>query len=119
MINESIKKYFELQAQADAIKEEMAQLKDSIVNEMDAQGVNTYEVDDLKAQVVSKDTFKYNDELGMITYLKNNGFEKFVVEKLDTTSLNKELKKGLSLSESLSGMYTKTTAPSLTIKKVL
>jgi hypothetical protein len=119
MNKENIKKYFELQAQADAIKEEMAQLKESIVNDMDSEGVSTYEVDGIKAQIVSKDTFKCDDELGMITYLKNNGFDKFVVEKIDTTSLNKELKKGLSLSESLSGMYTKTTAPSLTIKKVL
>ena len=119
MINENIRKYFELQAQMDAIKEEMATLKDSIVGDMDAQGVNTYEVDDIKAQVINKDTFKYNDELGMIAYLKSNGLDKFVVEKIDTTSLNKELKKGLSLSESLKTMYTKTTSPSLTIKKVL
>ena len=118
MINENIKKYFELQAQVDAIKEEMEALKESIVNDMDTQGVSTYEVDDIKAQVVSKDTFKYDDELGMIDYLKNNGYGKFVVEKINATSLNKELKKGLSLSESLKSMYTKTTSSSLTIKKV-
>lgn len=118
MINENVKRYFELQAQAEAIKEEMAQLKESIVGDMDAQGVSTYEVDGIKAQVVAKDTFKYDDEFGIINYLKNNGLERYVVEKVDTTSLNKELKKGLSLSESLNGMYTKTTSPSLTIKRV-
>ena len=115
-LEEMITKYNELQNQNKVIADEMNELKANIIESMNGDDKEKVEVDNVVAQVVRKDTFKYKDEMAMINYLKNNGLERYVVEKVDT-SLNKELKKGLSLSESLNPMYEKTTSYSLTVKE--
>ncbi len=114
-LNEQVKKYAELKKQQDAIKEEMDSLKTSIVEEMG--DATSFEADNgVVAKLVAKETFKYKDEIGMINYLKEHGMSSFVVEKIDTKSMNKELKKGMSLTESLSPMFTKETTVSLTVE---
>ena len=118
MLDSNIKKYYELQEQLDAIKNEMASLKEEIVNDMDAQGINVFEAEDVKAQVVSKETVKYLDELAIIKQLKSEGLDRFIIEKVDTTKMNKELKTSMSLNESLNGLVAKTTAPTLIVKHI-
>lgn len=114
---EMVKEYNELQNQSKGIADKMSELKASIIESMNNEDKSSFEVDNVVAQVIKKDTFKYKDETAMISYLKNNGLERYVVEKVDT-SLNKELKKGMSLSESLNPMYEKTSSYSLTVKEV-
>ena len=118
MLDTSVKEYLALQEEMEAIKTKMAELKATIVEEMDTAGVSTYQVDDVKAQVVNKEIIKYTDELAMIKYLEANGLDKFIVKKVDTTTMNKELKKSATLNESLNSYVSKSIAPTLIVKNI-
>ena len=118
MLENKVKAYLEKQQLVESLKAELASLKDEIVDEMNNEGLNVYASDDVKAQIVNRETIKYNDELAIIDYLKNNGLSRLVVEKIDTTTMNKELKSSASLNESLSQHITRTTAPTLIVKQI-
>lgn len=118
MLESNIKKYFQLQQQMEAMKQEMSELKNEIVSDMSDMNVNTFEIDDIKAQVVNKENVKYIDEIALIDTLKQQGLGRFVIEKVDTTRMNKELKTSASLNESLSGLVSKTSAPTLIVKQI-
>lgn len=119
-LNNKIEKYAELQAQMEVLKTQLDELKPEIIEGMVKESVDKIELPSgVTAQVVTKETFKYDDELGMINYLKANGLTSFIVEKVNTTAMNKELKKGLTLTESLKPMFTKTYTNSLTVKKAV
>ena len=118
MLNTSVKEYLALQEELETIKAKMAELKTEIVNDMEEAGLSTFEVDNVKAQVVSKETIKYTDELAIIKYLEDNGLDRFIVKKIDATSMNKELKKSSTLNESLNSYVARTTAPSLIVKNI-
>lgn len=114
-LNEQVKMYAQLKAQADALKEQMDSLKDTIVESMGDESSFTAD-DGTVAKLVAKETFKYVDEPSMIKWLKDNGYAQFVVEKVNATTMNKELKKGMTLTESLKPMFTKTVSVSLTVE---
>lgn len=118
MLETSVKEYLALQEELEAIKVKMADLKTEIVNEMDSAGLSTFQVDDVKAQVVNKETIKYLDEFAIIKYLKDNGLGRFIIEKLDTTSMNKELKSSTTLTEDLNSYLARTIAPTLIVKNI-
>jgi len=116
-LNKLVNDYNELKAQADDIDNKMSALKTKILEELgDAREYMTTDTH-VTAKVVAKETIKYVDESAMINWLKNNGYSKFVVEKVDTTPMNKELKKGLTLTESLKSMFTKTTSYTLKVEE--
>lgn len=116
MLNENVKKYADLKAQADLIKEQMEELKTQIINEMGAE--KSFVADDgTVAKLVDKETFKYTDESAMIKYLKDNNMTSYIVEKVNTVPMNKELKKGMSLTESFKSWYTKTVTTSLSVDR--
>lgn len=119
-LNNKIEKYAELQAQMEELKAQIDELKPEIIEGMINESVEKIELPSgVSAQVVTKETFKYDDEPGMIKYLKDNGLTSYIVEKINTTSMNKELKKGLTLTESLKPMFTRTVSSSLTVKKAV
>ena len=118
MLKDNVKKYFQLQQQMEAMKQEMSELKNEIVNDMSDMDVSTFEVDDIKAQVVNKENVKYIDEIAIINTLKKEGLDRFIIEKIDTTRMNKELKTSASLNESLDGLVSKTNAPTLIVKQI-
>lgn len=113
---EKIEDYIELQRQQDELKAKLDSAKEDIINEMEVQGLEKLEVDNYVAQVSNKVTIKYPDEVALIKYLKENGYGRYVVEKVDTTPLNKELKKGGTLTESLHPFYNETKSKVLTVK---
>lgn len=116
MLDENIKKYAELQAEIERLTNETKALKQTILDEMGMySSVSTKE--GFIASISKRDTIKYNDELGIIRYLEENNLNQFVVKKVDSTNLNKELKKSTSLNESLKSMYTTTTTIALTVKR--
>ena len=117
MLNENIKKYVELQEQLEVLKEQMETLKATITEEMGSE-TKVETPDGFVAQLVKKETFKYIDETSMITYLKSKGLNQFIIEKVNTTPMNNELKKGMLLTEELKPLYTKTTSYSFSVKKV-
>ena len=119
-LDEKIKLYNELQIEADAIASKLAELKESILTEFTALGVSDVVTpDNIQAKVTEKTNIKYDDEAGIIKYLKEKGLTSYIVEKVSTTPLNKELKKGLSLTEDLKKMYTQTTTKSLSVKSLV
>jgi hypothetical protein len=119
-LDEKIKLYNELQIEADAIAAKLAELKESILTEFTALGVSDVVTpDNIQAKVTEKTNIKYDDEAGIIKYLKEKGLTSYIVEKVSTTPLNKELKKGLSLTEDLKKMYTQTTTKSLSVKSLI
>ena len=119
-LDEKIKLYNELQIEADAIASKLAELKESILTEFTALGVSDVVTpDNIQAKVTEKTNIKYDDEAGIIKYLKEKGLTSYIVEKVSTTPLNKELKKGLSLTEDLKKMYTQTTTKSLSVKSLI
>lgn len=119
-IDEQIKKYLELNAQKEALESAMTELKTAITESLTHEALDgaTYTTEDNTASVTKsvKENFKYSDETAMIAILKSKGFNQYIAEKVVTTSLNKELKKGGMLAESLKGLYTSTSSESLTIK---
>lgn len=115
-LNEKVKEYADLKAQADSIAEQLTALKEEIVEAMGDEDEFTAD-DGTVAKINAKETFKYVDEASMVKWLKNNGYSQFVVEKVNTTPMNKELKKGLTLTESLKPMYTKTVSSVLVVER--
>jgi hypothetical protein len=120
MLNEletNIKMYAELQEQKDSIEFQLSELKTKIIEAMTENGeVMTETSDGLVAKIIKRDTYKYVDETQMISYLKDNNLLQFLTEKINTTTMNKELKSKSVLSEELKNYYTHTIQDALTIK---
>ena len=91
-LNEKVKEYADLKAQADSIAEQLTALKEEIVEAMGDEDEFTAD-DGTIAKINAKETFKYVDEPAMINWLKSNGYAQYVIEKVNTTPMNKELKK--------------------------
>lgn len=117
MLNSLLEKYVVLQAEEEKLNQQKAELKNQILEEMDKLGVNKYTYENISATVADRESFKYNDELAMIQWCKNNGYASLIKESVNTTAMNKELKKSNLLTESLNTYYTKTLSRSLTVKE--
>ena len=110
-----IEKYKELKLQKETIEAEMKLLNNEIVDEMINEGVNKIETPNgIIAQVVTKESLSYDDEIATIKYLKENNLEKYIKETIDTKALNAEVKKSNLLKESLKP--TSKISYSLTVK---
>ena len=117
MLNENLKKYAELQEQLNSLKEQLDTLREDILVEMDELGVSDYTSEDnITAKVVEKQNKKYIDEISMIKYLEENNLNQFITKKVNAPLMNKELKKSLSLKESLGSYYNTSVTKSLTVK---
>ena len=115
MLDNLLKEYLEIQIKESELAQRKSELKELIINEMGDE-VKYTSPDNISATLTDKETFKYNDELSIINYLKKNKMDNFIVEKVNAVALNKELKKKTLLSESLKSYYTKTNSTSLTVK---
>lgn len=119
MLSENVKQYFELKQKEDEIKAEKENLKEMIVSEMKAQGRTSLLTEEgISAKIISKTTFSYLDEPGLIKWLEKNGFEHYVTKTIDTKALNAQLKTSATLTEGLSTMYRQNTSESLKIEEV-
>lgn len=120
MLNElenNIKTYAELQEQKELLESQLSDLKIKIIEAMSENGeVMTETSDGLVAKIIKRDTYKYVDETQMISYLKTNNLLQFLTEKINTTTMNKELKSKSALSEELKNYYTHTVQDALTVK---
>ena len=125
-VDSEIKEYLELAKQKEELEMKMNTLKESIAKninrddglELPMTSESTYTTEDNSATVTlsSKETIKYSDETAIISILEEKGLNQFVTKKVVTTSLNKELKKGGMITESLKGLYTTTSTVTTTIK---
>lgn len=117
-LEEKITKYAELQKQLDSLNSELSELRSEIISDMQDRNLTDFKTENgQEAKLVSKQLFKYVDELSIIKYLKENNLTQFLSEKINTSLMNKELKKETALTESLNSFYEKTDSVSLTVKE--
>ena len=116
MLDEKIKQYLTIKANMDAEKDMLETLKTDILKELGSR--TEYQTSDgLVATVTLKEKFDYTDEPGMISWCESHGYSQYVVKTIDTRKMNKELKKGASLTEGLKTMYTKVESKALSVSK--
>lgn len=118
-LEELLETYNNVQIEETKIKTQKDELKAQILEEMSKENTTKYLTEDnISATIAKKETFKYVDELSMIKYLQENGYNQFVELKIKTTDMNKELKKQSTLTEALSSYVTKSSVDSLSVKKL-
>lgn len=115
-----LEQYVILQEQEASIKAAKEEIKNEFIKAFEEMGVSSYTSADggLKGSIALKTTVKYNDEVAIIKYLKNNGMSTYLKTVIDTTNFNKTLRSSQKLQESLAGKFTVSETPSLTVKKV-
>ena len=117
-LQEKVKRYYEIKKQIDdltSLKDSIGEeIKDMLVNELDKK----YEDNEgYSAKSINRITYKYNDETGIIDYLTRKGLSDiYLVKKIDTTKLNKELKNEGELYKALDKFVSKNISESLEVK---
>ena len=114
-LDEQINAYLELATKKDEIEAQMATLREGIIGNMGDE--KTHSTGSAVATLVARETIKYPDEHAVVEILKAKGLTQYVVEKVVTTALNKEIKKGGTLTEALNGLYTTTSSYNLVVKE--
>ena len=118
-LDEKIKKYFELKQEIerlDAEKEELSESIKAMVGIFPDQAYTT--PDGYSAKVVSKTNYKYADETAIINYFNNKKLgDIYLIRKIDTSKLNKELKTHGVLYNDLSNYIVESISDSLTVKE--
>lgn len=118
-LEELLETYNNIQIEETRIKAQKDELKAQILEEMSKENTTKYLTEDnISATIAKKETIKYVDELSMIKYLQENGYNQFVELKIKTTDMNKELKRQSTLTEALSSYVTKSSVDSLSVKKL-
>lgn len=117
-LDERLNRYYQLQEEVSQREEEMSSLKEEIVKEMELQGVTSQNTGLVEGKIINKQTFKYNDEVAIINYLRSHRLNNFISTKVNTTSMNKELKNKGALYEDLKTYCTENNSITLSVKAV-
>lgn len=113
-----VNEYAEKQDQLNDLKADLEAMKVVIIENMENQGLCKFTTPDgLNVSLTYKDLIKYSDEPAIIQYCEENGLNNYIVKKVNTTALNKDLKKSESLTESLNKYYTVNKTKALTVKR--
>lgn len=116
-LNQKVDMYAVLQKEAEELKAKMDALKAEIIEDMESEGlVKTTTDNDTSVSLVYKETIKYSDEPAILKYCEDRGLNNYVVKKVNTTALNKDLKKSSSLTEDLNSFYLVNKTKVLTVK---
>ena len=112
-----IENYVQIQKKEDEIKQQKEDLRKLILAEMETNDIKSFTtVSGNSATIAYKDNIKYTDEFAIIEYLREHDYKEFISTKINTTELNKQLKKQTKLSEDLSSKFTITQTSALTVK---
>ena len=117
-LKENLEEYSKLAKQAEELKSKLEQLKGCIVENMNSLGVTSYKADDVEGKIISKNLYKYKDEIAIVSYLKKNKLNNYLQEKINTTVMNKELKNKGLLYESLKDYVEENNSIALSVKEV-
>ena len=117
-LKENLEEYSKLTKQVEELKSKLEQLKGCIVESMDSLGVTSYKADDVEGKLVSKNLYKYKDEMAIVNYLKKNKLDNYLQEKINTTVMNKELKNKGLLYESLKDYVEENNSIALSVKEI-
>lgn len=116
-LDEKIIGYTKLQKEQEELKARADELKISIIEEMENQGLVSTTVANYSVNLSVKELIKYSDEPAIISYCEANGLTNYISKKVNTVALNKELRKKKTLTENLSSYYTTTQSKVLTVKE--
>ena len=115
-LSKMMNEYFSLNTQKDELDARLGELRTQILEEMNSDNVKNFENENhIKAAISDKSKITYTDELGIIKYCKENGLGSYIVEKINTTEFNKQLKKSESLRESLNDKFSTESSQALKI----
>lgn len=117
-LNENLERYYQLQKEVEEREEEMESLKEKIVKEMGIEGISSQNTGLVEGKIINKASFKYNDEIAIIKYLRSHNLSGFIQTKVNTTSMNKELKNKGALYEDLKSYCTENNSITLSVKAV-
>lgn len=113
-----IKHYFDAKKFADEAKAQVEFLGAELKELLDKEGITKDTTSNgFDVNLIEKTTFKYDDELAVRDYLRQNNLNEFLVESIDTKRLNESLKKSKELSNDLSMYIFPTRTVSLSVKE--
>lgn len=115
-LNENLERYYQLQKEVGEKEEEMKSLKEEIVAEMQKEGLKSQDTGLVEGKIIDKVSFKYNDEVAIINYLRSHRLNDFISTKVNTTAMNKELKAKGVLFEELKPYYSENSSITLSVK---
>lgn len=96
-----VEEYNDIQKKIKELTERKNELNESIKKALLDAGISKTETPQgTQVTLTTKVSLKY-DEVSTLKYLKENGLTQYIVEKIDTTKLNKELKESKTLNESI------------------
>lgn len=115
---EKVEEFYALKIELEELEHKKEQLGLEIKTLLKEEPDLTFECDGYKATLVPRTTFTYQDETSILTYLIQKGLgEVYLTKKINTTKLNKELKTGGQLYESLKNYVTKTVSNQLNVSR--
>lgn len=115
---EKVEEFYALKTELEELELKKEQLGLEIKTLLQGEPDLTFECDGYKATLVPRTTFTYQDETSILTYLIQKGLgEVYLTKKINTTKLNKELKTGGQLYESLKNYVTKTVSNQLNVSR--
>lgn len=115
---EKVEEFYALKTELEELEHKKEQLGLEIKALLQEEPDLTFECDGYKATLVPRTTFTYQDETSILTYLIQKGLgEVYLTKKINTTKLNKELKTGGQLYESLKNYVTKTVSNQLNVSR--
>ena len=117
-LNEKLERYYQLQEEVSQKEEEISSLKEEIVKEMELEGITSQNTGSVEGKIINKATFKYTDEVAILNYLRSHRLNNFIQTKVNTTSMNKELKAKGALYEDLKTYCTENNSITLSVKAV-
>lgn len=119
-LNRLMNEYLKVSKEEAELKSRKSELKDQILNMMGDE--KEYNNGYIKATISVAEGFDYNDEVSVINKLKQFGYGRFVLESVDTKSVNSFLKNHPDnpLTESLFSSYdiSKNSTTRLSVKEV-
>lgn len=118
-LNENLERYYQLQKEVEEREDEMKALKESIVKEMELEGVTSQNTGKVEGKIINKTAFKYTDEVAILTYLRSKRLNNFITTKVNTSAMNKELKGKGALYEDLRPYCEESSSTTLSVKSII
>lgn len=118
MLEEDVKKYIELKEQIEKLSAEKDILSNSIKEALDKIASHSYTTaDNRTVKIVSRTTYTYLDEAAIMQYVILKGLgDVYVMKKIDTKRLNKELKSKGKLFEGIKPYVSENISYSLNVE---
>lgn len=114
-----LEQFIEIKKQEELLATKKEILSSKIRNLLEKEPKMKYEGSKNKASLVEKVTYKYDDEIGIISYLTMKGIKDiYTTQKINTTKLNSELKNKGTLYESIKGYITENKTLALSVSEV-